>query len=302
MASTLDFLFVGTAKAGTTTLYHFLKQHPDISIPVKETFYYIKDIFGHNHLPYPMQRPLQELILEDDQFEELYSSKDSRLKGEIGTGYLYHHRESIPRIKKHLGSSGKVLIVLRHPTDRCYSSYKHFAKDLHEKGSFEEALQKEESRIAEEWDFMWHHRAMSEYGAQVEAFCENFSEVKILIYEEFIRAPEATAKEIFEFLGVDPNIKMSNAQRYNTSGEPRFKALQRLITQENPVKAALRPLFRKMFSKEKRERIRKGVKNRNLKSSDSISEKMKNELDAYFAKDIARVEALLGRPIEAWKR
>ncbi|MGB6037239.1 MAG: sulfotransferase [Cryomorphaceae bacterium] len=302
MSSKLDFLFVGTAKAGTTTLYHYLNQHPEISIPVKETFYYLREIYKHNSLPYPQQRPDEELVLDKARFNALYRNADGRKQGEIGTGYLYHHKESIPLIKEQLGEDGKILIVLRHPTDRCYSSYKHFAKDLHETCSFEESLEKEKERVEKNWDFMWHHRGLSLYADQVEAFMNEFKHVKILIYEEFIESPEETVREIFEFLGVSPDFSLQSTRKYNSSGEPRFKFLQRMVTQENPVKAALRPVFRKVFDKERREKIRKGVKNRNLKKSDPLPGNMLEKLDTSFKTDIEKLESLLGRPIEAWKR
>ena len=75
-----------------------------------------------------------------------------------------------------------------------------------------------------------------------------------------------------------------------------------MVTQENPVKAALRPAFRMLFSKEKREKIRKGVKNSNLKKSLPISPQMRNELDEFFKDDIAKLENLIGRKIHVWQR
>jgi len=302
MSSTLDFLFVGTAKAGTTTLYHYLKQHPEISIPVKETFFYLKEIYRNNHLPYPFQRPNEELILNENKFKSLYKNSESKMSGEVGTGYLYHHKISIPLIKKHVGKDGRILIILRHPTDRCYSSYKHFVKDMHETCSFKESLNQELDRIEKGWDFMWHHRALSMYASQVEAYMTAFSKVKVVIYEEFVQNPDKTVKEVFEFLGVDPNFSVEIDRRYNTSGKPRFKLIQRMVTQENLVKSALRPVFRKIFDKEKREKIRKGVKNSNLKTSNPLTDSMRSDLDAYFKEDILKLENLLGRSIEVWKR
>ncbi|MCH2214731.1 MAG: sulfotransferase [Flavobacteriales bacterium] len=302
MSSSPNFLFVGTAKAGTTSLYHQINQHPEISIPVKETFFYLSEIYRDNNLPYPKQRPHEELILDEKQFKSLYADCESGMVGEVGTGYLYHHEEAIPLIKKFTNPDVRILIILRHPTDRCYSSYKHFAKDLHETCSFEDSLLKEEERKAENWDFMWFHKSMSMYAEQVEAYLNAFKHVKVLIYEEYAENSEKVTKELYEFLGVDPNFEAEKEKIYNTSGEPRFKTLQKMVTQENALKKALRPAFRFLFSKELREKIRKGVKNSNLKKSPPLSPQMKKELDHYFSEDIAKLEALIGRKIIAWER
>jgi len=126
----ISFLFVGTAKAGTTSIYNYLLQHPDIFIPKKETFYFLRDIYEHNSLPYPKQRNPENLVLGTDAYRALYEDSNGKMSGEIGTGYLFSHEVSIPRIKEELGEEVKIVIILRHPVDRAYSSYRHFTKDL----------------------------------------------------------------------------------------------------------------------------------------------------------------------------
>jgi hypothetical protein len=293
-----SFLFVGTAKAGTTSIAKYLVQHPDIAIPRKETFYFLRDIYRNNDLPYPAQRRRDEYILDKNVFEDLYTGLENKVTGEVGTGYLFHHEVAIPRIKETLGDDLKILMVLRNPVDRCYSSYLHFAKDLHEKGSFEEALNLEESRAKEDWDFMWQHRSMGLYAKQVAAYLETFKAVKVLFYEDLKREPKAFMKEVFEFLEVDAGVDLDFSKSHNPSGKPKNEALQRFITHENFLKRLLRPIFRLFFSKEKREKIRKGAKGRNLEKSVELSEQQRGELMAYYREDIAELSRLLGRPLE----
>jgi len=297
-----DFLFVGTAKAGTTSLYHYLNQHPRISIPTKETFFFLREIYKDNSLAYPKQRNEQEFILDEEEYFSLYDVNSDSLLGEIGTGYLYHHEKSIPLIKEHLGENVKILIILRHPTDRTYSSYLHFFKDLHERGSFEEALEWEEKRVREGWDFMWHFKRVSAYAKQVAAFQKSFPQVKVLFHEELKADPQKVLNDVFSFLELDPIEDFQDLKHFNPSGEPRFKRLQGFITRENALKKALRPVIRMTLNQEKREKLRKGIKNRNLKGSPPINPDTRVELDRYFSSDIAELERLLGKPIEVWKR
>jgi len=296
------FLFVGTAKAGTTSIYHYLRQHPQISIPVKETFYFLKDIYLQNNLDWPAQRKSDDIILDTSQYTSLYRDSSDKLTGEIGTGYLYHWKESIPIILKTLGQNVKILIVLRHPTNRCFSSYMHFVKDLHDTGTFEKSLAKEFERQKMNWDFMWMHRDMGLYSAQVEAFKKNFENVKVLIYEDFITAPLPHMREIFTFLDLPDYQDLKADKAFNPSGIPKNIALQKFITHENPLKSVLRPVFRLIFSQENRERIRKETKGKNLTKGLQMSSETKVRLDQYFAADIKQLEKVLGYEISSWRR
>lgn len=299
--SNSHFLFVGTAKAGTTSIFEYLRQHPEIEIPVKETFYFLRDVFTDFNLGYPAQRPEEELVRDSSEFSSLYPQSRQKLYGEIGTGYLYHYKESIPLIKETLGEDVKILIILRNPVDRAYSSYMHFVKDVHEKLSFEDSIKMESERRALNYDFMWMHRDMGLYFEQVKAFKQSFKNVKVIITEEFRENQEAEIRSILEFLEVNPEIKFNTSKEHNKSGEPKFKSLQKLITQENLIKKTLRPVFRTAFNKEKRAAMRKRVKNINIASYPPMNPKTRRELVAYYQKDIEALEELLGIPLQKWK-
>ncbi len=296
-----SFLFVGTAKAGTTSIYHYLKQHPQISIPVKETFYFLKDLYQNNALPYPQQRAKDDLILNEADYNAIYQGIDSdKLVGEIGTGYLHHHLESIPLIRSMLGAEVKICIILRHPVDRCYSSYLHFVKDLHETMSFEDALTAEKDRTMAQWDFMWQHLALGMYSTQVKAYLDNFKHVKVFIYEEFRNEPVRIINELMDFIGASPKENWDVQKSFNPSGKAKNPMLQKFITHENPLKSALRPLFRLLFSKEKRERMRKDVKSKNLTKAEGMAPETRGLLMDQYEEDIAKLETLLGHRIEQW--
>lgn len=302
MAGALRFLFAGTAKAGTTSIYHYLRQHPEVHIPEKETFFFLRDIYQANRLPYPQQRKKEDLVLGHEAYRALYAPYQDGAVGEVGTGYLYHWQESIPQILNTLGSDTRIIIVLRHPTDRCYSSYMHFAKDLHESLSFSEALRAEDHRRSEGWDFMWYHRSLGFYAEQVKAFMGAFAHVKVMIYEEFVQSPEKYMKDLFAFLEVDPGHPLSLGKTHNPSGMPKSALLQKFITHENIFKSAIRPVFRLFFSAEKRAQIRKTAKSKNLEKGPPIPSDMRKVLDREYGTDIAALERLLGRKIEAWSR
>jgi len=295
------FLFVGTAKAGTTSIYEYLKQHNEIEIPKKETFYFLRDIIADNHLPYPKQRAKSELVLTESEYLSYYDQIDpSKIVGEIGTGYLYYYKESTKRILQTLGSGVKICIILRNPVDRCFSSYLHFVKDLHERGTFEEALASEKSRIEAKWDFMWHHSAMGCYANQVAHFIDTFPNVKIWLYDDLRERPVETMNEIISFIGASPKQDWKIEKIFNPSGQPKNKSLQKLITHENPIKSIFRPLFRLFFSNEKREKIRKNAKSRNINKDMRMTSNQKLTLIKFYNSEIIRLEKIVKRSLDFW--
>ncbi len=108
-------------------------------------------------------------------------------------------------------------------------------------------------------------------------------------------------RSILEFLEVNPAIQFNTSKEHNKSGEPKFKSLQRLITQENLVKKTLRPVFRAAFNKEKRAKMRKKVKNINIASYPPMNEETRLELLKFYRADIEALEGLLGKSLQRWK-
>lgn len=267
MSGLPQFLVVGTAKAGTTTIERALATHPAIGLPRKETFFFDHDRMGGARLPYPMQRPKEAIVTDRKAYQDLYAPLKSKLCVEIGTGYLYHHKVAIPRIKQTLGEDVRIGIVLRDPVGRTWSSYMHFVKDLHETLGFREALAAEGHRIHLEWDFMWHHMAVSRYSSQVRAYVEAFSNVHIFYFEDLRSDQHAFLRDLCAFAGADPDALPFADAAHNPSGVPKVRALQRFITTENPLKNVIRPLWRLAVSEDKRSQARKYVKSRNLQST-----------------------------------
>ena len=294
------FLFVGTAKAGTTSIYNYLLQHPQIALPVKETFYFMRKAMEFN-LPYPQQRDREGLILDEHEYRKAFTGNENRITGEIGTGYLYAYQESIPEIKRLLGEEVKVLMVLRNPVDRTFSSYKHFLKDLHETDTFRESLNSEHERIARHWDFMWHHTAVSRYCEQVKAYLNAFPKVKILWYDDLETDPQVFMRDIFNFIGVESNVPLELEKRVNVSGKAKNEQLQRFITQENALKRFLRPVIRQFLSFEQREKLRKGIKNRNMTRGDKLDPLDRYYLIQEFSAEIDCLAKLTGRDLSHWK-
>lgn len=294
-------LFVGTAKAGTTTIEHALRAHPQVGIPRKETFYFDHELMGAGRLPYPKQRDPDTIVTSEAEYRKLYTGLAGKTAVEIGTGYLYHHASAIPRIKAVLGADTRIGIVLRDPVERAWSSYMHFVKDTHETLGFRESIAMEPERTAEGWDFMWHHIAMGKYADQVAAYVDAFPNTRVFYFEDMRQDADGFMRGVFDLVGVPP-VGLPPVKAQNRSGEPKYRGLQRLITTENPVKAMLRPLVRMVVPEERRRRARKFVKEKNMVATGGLSPADRTWLRDIYRTDVERLSGTLGKDLFAtWR-
>ncbi len=297
-----NFLVLGAAKTGTTSLYEYLRQHPDVFMPTKETFFFQAELYRNNHLPYPAQRPAEEIIFEEEEFIRPFQQAASfKARGEVATGYLYHWKEAIPKIKAVLGEQVKLMVILRHPVERAWSGYTFFTRDLHEKLSFEEALAAEPERRAAGWDFMWHYIEHSKYAEGVQAYQRAFPNFRVFFFDDLKRDPAAFMRELFNFLELRSDVELKLDQS-NVSGAPKSRAVQHLITQENPIKKLFRPILRALFGRETRHRMRAWLKSKNVGEKDPLSDEQFNALLPLFEQDITALERLVSRDLSEWKR
>ena len=125
-----NFLIVGAAKSGTTSLYHYLRQHPDIFMPEwKELSLFIGDPFGPLHR---VKKPLY--------YQKAFSKvRDQNAVGEASTAYLFD--EAAPKIIKAQLGKIRIIIILRDPVAMSYSLYNHqLRKEGETIENFQEAL------------------------------------------------------------------------------------------------------------------------------------------------------------------
>lgn len=295
-----NFFIVGAAKCGTTSLYYYLKQHPEIYLPRKESFFLISDIYKNINTADPAHRKKDDIIYTIEDYLKLYcDAGNKKAIGEVGTGYMYYHDIAIPRIKRYLGDV-KILMVLRNPIDRAYSSYRHFVTmNVPGLSTFEGELKMEEERVRNRWDFMWFHVRLGFYYEQVKAYIENFSKVKVYLFDDLETSPADMIKDMYGFLEVDTGF-VPVLEKYNISGTPRSKMLQNFIFQDNPVRAFLRPIVKMVVPKEKRSEMRLWVVKKNLKKGMDMRPETRSRLREMYSKDITMLQGLIGRDLSTW--
>jgi len=223
-----NFLLVGAAKCGTTSIASALSKHPDVYMsPIKEPKF-----FTAQFLTFPLRGPgdpfVENFTIKSfDAYLQLFRRvKNERAIGDASADNLYFYKKVIPLIKRRLGDI-KIIIVLRNPVERAFSAYKNLLRDSRETLSFEDALMREGERRRQGYEYLWRYLDVGFYYHQVKAYMEGFSAVKVLILEHFRNGSADIFSEIFAFLDVEPSFTPRRNNHLNLSGKPRFRWAQR---------------------------------------------------------------------------
>jgi hypothetical protein len=287
----LNFIVVGTAKSGTTSLFNVLKNHPDIFIPEKKEMNFFN--YGTDSKIGPNKKYLDdypEQIYDINQYHNHY--KDSaKINGDISPVYLYNHETTIKNIKKYCKDDIKIIIILRNPIDRAFSQYMHAIREGWENKDFYNALISEEDRKKRGISYNFYYARFGKYYLQVKSFIEEFKNVKIYFYEELF--DDKFYKDLFTFLEVK-KIKIQKTPRLNATGVPKLFILKKsldFLKSIKILKIVANYLGLKQFYIK--------IKFWNLKKN-IMDDKSRNYLKNYFKKDIKSLEKLLNKNLSSW--
>src|SRR5687768_6547415 len=192
-----NFLIVGAAKCGTSSLHKYLDQHPEIFMSkVKEPRFLSSQV-----TPFPLNGPGDHKVEAwyvknySDYIKLFEGSEGYPVVGESSADTLYFYKGTIPIIKKYLGDP-KIIIMLRCPLKRAFSAYQYLVRDLREDLSFEDGLVEEHNRIKNNFELIYHYTTASLYYDSVKAFLDNFSSVKVILTEEQEARPQQVLRDI----------------------------------------------------------------------------------------------------------
>jgi len=295
-----NFLIVGMAKCGTTSLCQYLSQHPDIFIPQKKEPRFITSQIMRFPMNGPRDHEVESWYVKNyEDYVELFREAHQPVIGEASADTLYYYKDTIPVIKRYFGDP-KIIIILRNPVKRAFSAYQHLRRDDRESLSFEEGLEEEDKRIRENWELIYYYKHAGLYAKPVKAFLDSFSNVLVLLNEDLQKYPIDTLRRTFRFLNVNVDQPIDASFRYNQSGIPRFPALHRFLFEENPLKRRLRPVLRTLApSHSLRTKINTALIAKNLEKI-QMARPTENMLKDYFRDDIIELEKIAGLSLKRW--
>jgi len=293
-----NFFVIGAGKSGTTSLYHYLKQHPQIFMsPVKEPKYFA--LAGHD---LDFKGPGDSRIVPDTTTTEsaylalFEGAGDEPVVGEASTIYL----GDFGAAAKMAGQvpDARLVAVLRHPADRAYSAYLHLRRDGYETlDSFADALASEAERARLGYYYHWYLRARGFYGRQLQEFYDSFprEQIRIYLFEDFESSPQRVLSDIFRFLGIDETFKADTSARHNQSGIPRHLKTQTFLNKAHPLKQWLKRFIPEHWGHRVISMIQPG-----LVEKPAMPPDVRAELTEDFRDDILHLQDLIERDLSHW--
>ena len=227
-----NFFIVGAPKSGTTNMSYYLMQHPQVFMPENLEPYY----FARLDIPQNYER---EIISNEKKYLNLFkNTKNCRAIGESSPVYLYCPHSAL-EIKNRFPNS-KIIISLRNPIEIAYSEYfslKFMGFDKNR--SFNELLDSSKEQLDQN---EFHIDSLLEagfYSKHIKRFQKIFSknQIKIIIFEEYIKNTIPTINSILSFLDIDKSIAFKTAPK-GAYKVPRNFASQKLMNNSTFRKTA----------------------------------------------------------------
>lgn len=295
-----NFLVVGAAKSGTTSLYHYLQQHPEIYMsPVKEPRFITAQFIKFPLMGIGDAEREKKIIKTFDEYRKLFSNvTKEKAIGEASADSLYFYTDAVKCIKNYLGDI-KIVIILRNPTDRTFSNYLMLVKAMRENLSFEDALKAEEERKRLNWAYAWHYKSVSLYYNQLKAYMENFSQIKICLYDDLLTKPSDMMKDLYAFLNVDASFIPDMNFKYNVGGKPKNKFVQNLLITSRRFKIITDNIFKFLKIDVRMNKFIKTLQVKNLEKQQMRPE-TREYLKRLFKDDILKLQNLINRDLSHW--
>ena len=283
-----NFIVVGASRSGTTTLFEMFRLQRDVFVPKeKEVCFFNQDSnfkkgidWYHSHFSkHSKEKAIGEI-------SPPYFHKGIRLG--LDNSHIFSDEDSAARIREY-NKNIRIIITLRNPLDRFISQFwKNFLKDP-ENLSMEESLQKELKGIRTEKNSPFCFLYKNSYLIHLKYWFSNFDkkQIKILIFEEWIKQQHVTLTEVAEFLEFDYDSSQNRDNLHRNSGE-RFL---------NEIKSSL-------DEKELDSTLKNNLSKNKTKDNGyypPISNTVKETLNDIFQKEITDLENLLERRLECWK-
>jgi hypothetical protein len=277
-----NFFIVGMPRSGTTSMYTYLKQHPDIYLALyKEPNFFCKDMTQSFYT-------IQDRELYDSLFTH---AGDKKCIGEGSVWYLTS-KIAAAEIKK-FKPAAKIIIMLRNPIDMIYSLHGLYVRTKNEDIiDFPKALAVQADRmkgvsIPETCYFPegLFYTEVARYYPKIKRFTDVFERknIHVVLFDDFVSDTPRSYRDTLEFLEVDPNFPaefdlqkaakliqpavLQEIRHSHPEIKKKLSAKVRLDAHESPPRAPLPP-------------------------------RLRSHLQAIFKEDIKKTSELIGKDLE----
>ena len=289
-----NFFIVGAAKSGTTSMQHYLGQHPDIAMPQRrEPIFFGADLASHT----------KRTAKLDEYLQVFAGSGAEKIVGEKTVWYLYS-RTAADEIKE-FDRHAKILIMLRNPVDMVHALHHQFLSTGNEDvASFDEALALTDERASGRALPKTAHFPEGLLYTRVPLYCDQVArylqafgrdQVQVISFEEFSQKTAETYARTLFFLEVSQGFTPQFVI-YNKKKRPLVKQLE---TVGGSSSSPLR-LLPTALQKSLRWRLHR--LNRVEDKRAPLAASTRTRLQELFRPDVERLSALLDRDFTYWCR
>jgi hypothetical protein len=267
------FLIVGAAKSGTSSLWHYLKAHPEVFVPEPKEVNFFNDegVFSRGV----------------DWYASLFApGAGKKAIGEASPSYLYS--EASPARMADIVPRARLIAILRNPIDRAHSHYLHARYYGLERRSFRQAVADEVA--GQGWPF---YLGFGRYYPQLVKLSRFFprEQLLVLLLDDLIADPVGTFKTLCGHLGIDERVIPGNVGEVtNTYREPRAAPFLRFVIRTAQRGRLPRRLWRPAVK----------LATREGRTPPALEPDLRRQLTGYFAEDNDALASWLGRDLDAW--
>ncbi len=299
-----DFFIIGAPKSGTTSMYEYLKGHPQVYMsPSKEPKYFSPDVLGG--------RPRRLHYPEDEAgYLALFDGAgEAKRVGEASTTYLYSPKAAT--LIHDFQPAAWIVAMLRDPVEMVYAMHNERVSNGREEIlDFEEALEADEDRHAgrrlppgsNELGATYRHRAL--FGAHLKRWFETFGRerIHVIIFEDMVVDPAAAFRRLLQFLDVDDDYVPPSFTVYNASHRRRRGPLRRLLRSPLATWTA-RDLLPRVLGPDRATNVMRSLHHsrldRRVAPRPPLAPNLRRRLELEFASDVALLSELLDRDVAA---
>lgn len=282
----VNLFIVGTPKAGTTSLHHYLNEFPEILMSIrKEPDFFSDREIQEQGLYYGSSR-----INTLSKYNSLFSSWiDEPIIGEASVSYLFY--PNVPERIKLYNENSKIIIMLRNPIERAFSHYLMDYRLGLTSNSFEEEFDKKETLNFQQYFLLGN------YFHQVKRYLNIFGKenVHIIWYSDFKENTANELNKVISFLGLNTDFKLDFKKIHNSFSMPKNNFIRKVYSI-----VWLRKTLSFLFPANFLIYIKTVLFNKDNKPK--LSDRIRELLHKYYLPDIERLEKLLSVNLSQWKK
>lgn len=282
-----NFIMIGVAKAGTTSFFRYLDQHPQIYMtPIKATnFFGYEDARNWKWREEGEPPMLQNFPVKTfEAYEASFAGATNEPAiGEVSPQY-FRCPNAAQRIRECIPNA-KLVVSLRNPAERAFSGFMMRTRRGEVVKGFYEELTPQSSHVKESF---YYHR-LKRY---MDLFPKD--QIKVYVFEEFKKNPADTVLDLYDFLGVDKGFVPDTSVRHNPGAVPKIRILNRLFYHPNFINMA-----KSVVPERLHEKLRH-IQQLNQKATPKLPADLRSRLLSYYREDILKLETLLDRDLSIW--